>query len=79
MLLNRRLFALSRSDANRFLDRKNEYPAIVDAPCSRLFNNGSNRAPNTTVDDHDLELKLRQKFAEALTTATDGSMVHVPT
>jgi hypothetical protein len=38
MLLNRRLSALSRSDANRFLDRKNEYPAIVDAPCSRLAN-----------------------------------------
>ena len=59
MLLNRRLSALSRSDANRFLDRKNEYPAIVDAPCSRLVNNGSNRAPNTTVGNHDLKLKLR--------------------
>jgi hypothetical protein len=75
--LNRRLSALSRSDANRFLDRKNEYPAIVDAPCSRLANNGSNGAPDTAVGNHDLKLELRQKFIEVLTAARGAAMIHM--
>ena len=52
---DRRLSSLSRPNANRFLDRHNKNPAVIQSSCSGLTYNGLNRAPNTIIRDDDFK------------------------
>jgi hypothetical protein len=76
---DRRLSSLSGPNANRFLDRHNKNPAVIQSSCSGLTYNGLNRAPNTIIRDDDFKFKLRQKVAEVLAARRDGRVICPPT
>jgi hypothetical protein len=76
---DRRLSSLSGPNANRFLDRHNKNPAVIQSSCSGLTYNGLNRAPNTIIRDDDFKFKLRQKVAEVFATRRDGRVICPPT
>src|SRR5260221_8513207 len=76
---DRRLSSLSGPNANRFLDRHNKNPAVIQFSCSGLTYNGLNRAPNTIIRDDDFKFKLRQKVAEVLAPRRSGRVISPPT
>jgi hypothetical protein len=75
---DRGLSALSGPNTNRFLDRNDKHPTVVNSSGSSLTDNGLNRAPNTIIRDHDFKLKLGQKLAEILAAARHGGMICAP-
>jgi len=52
---DRRLSSLSGPNANRFLNRHNKNPAVIQSSCSGLTYNGLNRAPNAIIRDDDFK------------------------
>src|SRR5215469_18878300 len=73
------LSAFSSPDANGFLNVDHEHFPIVDSSGSRFTNNGSNRAPDTTIRNYNFEFKLRHKFAVVFAAARDACVNCVPT
>ncbi len=72
---DRRLSSLSGPNANRFLDRHNKNPAVIQSSCSGLTYNGLNRTPNTIIRDNGMRIldqSLKNRFATRMNRRNVG-------